>query len=67
MDAPPAAVQRPGWLGRARSRLPLVLLTAGLLVFTALVIIPFVWMILMSVRSTGEILNNPYGWPQPIR
>jgi ABC-type glycerol-3-phosphate transport system permease component len=67
MDAPPAAVQRPGWLGRARSRLPLVLLTAGLLVFTALVIIPFVWMILLSVRSTGEILNNPYGWPQPIR
>ena len=35
--------------------------------FTALVLIPFVWMILMSVRTTGEILINPYGLPQPLR
>jgi ABC-type glycerol-3-phosphate transport system permease component len=32
-----------------------------------MVIIPFVWMILMSVRTTGEILNDPYGLPQDIR
>ena len=45
----------------------MVLLTAGLLAFTAMVIIPFVWMILMSLRTTGEILNNPYGWPTVFR
>lgn len=44
-----------------------VLLTIGLLAFTALVIIPFVWMILMSLRTTGEILNDPAGLPQVIR
>src|SRR5829696_6814728 len=49
----------PGW--------KIALLTVGLLVFTLLVIIPFVWMILMSVRTTGDILNAPYGLPNPIR
>jgi len=49
------------------ARLRLSLLTAGLLVFTSLVIIPFVWMILMSLRTTGEILSNPYGLPQAPR
>jgi raffinose/stachyose/melibiose transport system permease protein len=67
MNARPVPVQEPAWLASVRRRLPLVLLTAGLMVFTALVIIPFVWMILMSVRTTGEILNDPYGLPQIIR
>ncbi len=40
-----------------------ILLTIGLLFFTVLVIIPFIWMILMSFRTTAEILNDPYGLP----
>jgi raffinose/stachyose/melibiose transport system permease protein len=48
-------------------RINLVLLTIVLLAFTLLVIIPFLWMILMSVRTTGEILLDPYGLPQTIR
>jgi len=69
MSAPPSvprvrADRRPAnWPARLR----LSLLTAGLLVFTSLVIIPFVWMILMSLRTTGEILSNPYGLPQAPR
>lgn len=67
MRTPTSAIQLPSrwevWLPRVR----MILLTILLLAFTALVIIPFVWMILMSVRSTGEILNNPYGLPAPIR
>ena len=43
------------------------LLTIVLLAFTLTVIIPFIWMILMSVRTTGEILNDPYGLPSVIR
>jgi raffinose/stachyose/melibiose transport system permease protein len=66
MSAPAIPFQEPAWLAGVRRRLPLVLLTAGLMVFTALVIIPFVWMIVMSVRTTGEILNDPYGLPQII-
>jgi len=67
MTAPPVIVPKPAWLEIARRRLPVVLLTAVLLVFTTIVIIPFVWMIVMSLRTTGEILNNPYGLPQIIR
>lgn len=44
-------------------RVQLTILTVVLLAFTALVIIPFAWMVLMSLRTTGEILNNPYGLP----
>lgn len=43
------------------------LLTVLLLCFTLIVIVPFLWMILMSVRTTGEILHNPYGLPTTIR
>lgn len=43
------------------------LLTAVLLAFTFLVIIPFLWMIVMSLRTTGEILNDPFGLPGAIR
>ena len=67
MTAPATPVQEPAWLASVRRRLPLILLTAVLLVFTVIVIIPFVWMIVMSVRTTGEILNDPYGLPQIIR
>lgn len=50
-------------LGR---RMGIVALTIGLMIFTFLVIIPFVWMIVMSVRTTGEILNDPYGLPTTL-
>ncbi len=36
---------------------------ALLLLITLLIIIPFLWMLIMSFRSTGEILANPYGLP----
>lgn len=54
-------------LGRWRRRLGPALLTIVLLAFTLVVIIPFVWMLLMSVRTTGEILRDPYGLPTVIR
>jgi raffinose/stachyose/melibiose transport system permease protein len=44
-----------------------VLLTILLLGFTFLVIIPFLWMLLMSVKTTSEILLDPYGLPQEFR
>jgi raffinose/stachyose/melibiose transport system permease protein len=51
------------WLRRIR----MALLTGVLLAFTLVVIVPFIWMIIMSVRTTGEILLNPYGLPRVIR
>ena len=44
-----------------------VLLVIILLVFTFLVVIPFLWMLLMSVKTTQEILLDPYGLPEKIR
>ena len=44
-------------------RINTAILTIVLLIFTLLVIGPFIWMILMSLRTTGEILLNPYGLP----
>lgn len=41
-------------------------MTIALLAFTMMVIVPFIWMILMSVRTTGEILLDPYGLPETI-
>jgi raffinose/stachyose/melibiose transport system permease protein len=41
--------------------------TLVLMTFTFIVLIPFLWMILMSVRTTAEILTNPYGLPTEIR
>ena len=38
-------------------------ITIILMLFTLLFIIPFVWMIAMSLRSSGDILVNPYGLP----
>ena len=60
-DRPVAAA--PPWLARSKNGL----LTVALLTFTFLVIVPFIWMILMSVRTTGEILANPYGLPRTFR
>ncbi len=36
---------------------------ALLLAITLLIVIPFIWMLIMSFRTTGEILNDPYGLP----
>jgi raffinose/stachyose/melibiose transport system permease protein len=43
------------------------LVTMVLMVFTFLVLVPFIWMIVMSFRTTGEILSDPYGLPSPFR
>lgn len=48
-------------------RFKLSVLTLALLAFTTLIIIPFIWMLIMSVRTTGEILNDPYGLPVEVR
>lgn len=48
-------------------RFLLLLLTLLLLVFTLIVIIPFIWMLVMSFRTTGAILENPYGLPDALR
>lgn len=41
-------------------------ITVPLLIVTLLVIIPFVWMIIMSFRTTAEILNDPFGLPKVL-
>ena len=43
--------------------LRMALITILLMGFTLIVIVPFIWMIIMSLRTTGEILLNPYGLP----
>ncbi len=40
-----------------------VLVTVLLMSVTLLIIIPFLWMLIMSFRTTGEILTDPYGLP----
>ena len=52
---------------RWRRRIGTWLLTTVLLVFTILVLIPFIWMIVMSLRTTAGILQNPYGLPVEFR
>lgn len=37
--------------------------TVILLLFTLIFIIPFIWMIVLSLRTSGDILVNPYGLP----
>jgi raffinose/stachyose/melibiose transport system permease protein len=37
--------------------------TVILLLFTLIFIIPFVWMVMLSLRSSGDILVDPYGFP----
>jgi len=43
-----------------------VAISTPLLIFTLLVLIPFVWMIVMSFRTTAEILNDPFGLPKSL-
>jgi raffinose/stachyose/melibiose transport system permease protein len=38
-------------------------ITVVLLLFTLVFIIPFVWMFMLSLRTSGDILVNPYGFP----
>lgn len=52
---------------KRRRGLVMALLTIVLLVFTTVVLIPFIWMIMLSFRTTGEILANPYGLPTEFR
>ena len=49
-----------------RRRMGFSFLTLILLAFTVVVITPFIWMLVMSFRTTGEILNNPYGLPKSL-
>lgn len=59
------SIRQNSW-AKAKRRLSLGLLTVVLLAFTLIVIIPFVWMLLMSFRTTGEILFDPYGLPKSL-
>lgn len=59
-------IQPPGKVNLLGRRWSVGLLTIGLMIFTLLVLIPFIWMLVMSVRTTGEILNDPYGLPTEI-
>lgn len=43
------------------------LLSGVLVIFSLLVLVPFIWMTLMSLRTTGDILSNPYGLPTEPR
>jgi len=62
-----ASRPHPDQLALWSRRFKLSLVTLILLAFTAIIVIPFVWMLIMSVRTTGEILNNPYGLPVEVR
>ncbi len=67
MSSTPTALKREIKVSIWPRQIRMTLLTIVLLVFTLIVIVPFIWMILMSVRTTGEILLNPYGLPKVIR
>jgi raffinose/stachyose/melibiose transport system permease protein len=51
---------------KTQRRISLGLLTFVLLIFTLIVIVPFIWMLVMSFRTTGEILSDPYGLPKSL-
>jgi len=50
-----------------RRRIVRGLVTVVLIAFTLVVIVPFIWMVVLSLRTTGGILNDPYGLPIPPR
>lgn len=52
---------------KLKRRISKVLITFVLMTFTVILLIPFIWVVLMSVRTTGDILNNPYGLPKLVR
>ena len=58
---------RTNLIARWRRRFNLSLLTVVLLGITLMVIIPFVWMTVLSLRTTGDILRDPYGLPSVPR
>jgi len=51
-------------LGRAASD---AAITVVLMALTLVILIPFLWMITMSVRTTREILNAPLAMPERLR
>jgi raffinose/stachyose/melibiose transport system permease protein len=65
--APVRSVRRGDQLAKWWRRFLLVALTIILLAFTLIVIVPFIWMLIMSFRTTGEILTDPYGLPTSLR
>ncbi len=54
-------------IAKLRRNMGLVVLTVVLLIFTMIVIVPFIWMTIMSFRTTTEILTAPYGLPTTLR
>lgn len=52
---------------KIKRNLPNLGLVVVLLVFTFIVLVPFFWLMLMSVKSTKEILIDPYGLPSVIK
>jgi raffinose/stachyose/melibiose transport system permease protein len=52
---------------RWKRRAGTILLTIGLMIFTLMVLVPFIWMVMMSFRTTAGILQNPYGFPVEFR
>jgi raffinose/stachyose/melibiose transport system permease protein len=48
---------------RVLAQLRMLPITVVLLLFTLVFIIPFVWMIMLSLRTNGAILVDPYGFP----
>lgn len=63
----PVASTRRNTFARWQRRFGLTLLTVVLMAFTMLIIIPFIWMTIMSFRTTVEILTDPYGLPEVWR
>ena len=52
------------WLQRNAGQIPLYLvLTVALLV----AIVPFIWVIFGSLKSSGEIFSSPFGFPRAWR
>jgi len=43
-----------------------IAISIPLIIITLIVLIPFVWMIIMSFRTTAEILNDPFGLPKTL-
>lgn len=50
----------------ARNSIRQVAVTIFLMGVTLLIVIPFLWMLVMSFRTTGQILQNPYGLPDAL-
>lgn len=42
-------------------------ITVALMLFTLFFLIPFAWMVILSLRTSGDILMNPYGLPTAPR